>query len=132
MSYANLPRTIVAGTGITVTPTTGTGSNLVTISANGLATLPTRIATTSPITVTTADGIVVSDLTVPAPVAVTLPAVPNVGQLFYIKDGAGNAATFNITVTPLVGLIDGAATATINTDFGSLTVAWDGSAWVIL
>lgn len=131
MSYANLPRTIVAGTGITVTPSTGTGSNLVTISANGLAVEPVRIATTTPVTVTTADAVVVTDLAVPGPVAVTLPVAPT-GQFFYIKDGAGDASTNPITITPTAGLIDGAATATINTDFGSLTLTWDGTAWIIL
>ena len=35
MSYTNNPTSILAGPGITVTPTTGTGANTVTISADG-------------------------------------------------------------------------------------------------
>lgn len=131
MSYTNNPRSILAGTGITVTPTTGTGAETVTISANGLALEPVRIATVSPDTVTNADAIVVYELTVPAPVAVTLP-VGTAGHIFYLKDGTGDAATNPITVTPTAGTIDGAATATINTNFGALTLVWNGTAWNIL
>lgn len=131
MSYTNNPRSILAGTGITVTPTTGTGAETVTISANGLALEPVRIATVSPDTVTTADAIVVYDLTVAAPVAVTLP-LGVTGQVFYLKDGAGNASTDPITITPTAGTIDGAATATINANYGSVTLVFNGTEWNIL
>lgn len=131
MSYTNNPRSIIAGTGITVTPTTGTGAETVTISANGLANEPVRIATVSPDAVTNADAIVVYNLLVPAPVAVTLP-LGVIGHIFYLKDGAGNASTFPITITPTAGTIDGSATATINSDFGALTLVWNGVQWNIL
>lgn len=132
MSYTNNPRSILAGTGITVTPITGTGAETVTISANGLALEPLRIATVSPDTVTTSDAIVVYEMAVPGPVAVTLPATPNVGQLFYLKDGTGDAATNPITITPAAGTIDGALTATINANYGALTLTWNGAEWNIL
>jgi hypothetical protein len=132
MSYTNNPRSIIAGTGIVVTPTTGTGAETVTISANGLALEPLRIATVSPDTVTTSDAIVVYELALPGAIAVTLPAVPNVGQLFYLKDGTGDAATNPITITPVLGTIDGALTATINANYGALTITWNGTEWNIL
>lgn len=131
MSYTNNPRSILAGTGITVTPTTGTGAETVTITANGLALEPVRIATTSPDTVTNADAIVVYELLVPGPVAVTLP-VGTTGHIFYLKDGTGDASTNPITITPTAGTIDGALTATINSDFGALTLVWNGTQWNIL
>lgn len=132
MSYTNNPRSILAGTGIVVTPTTGTGAETVTISANGLALEPLRIATVSPDTVTTSDAIVVYELALPGAIAVTLPAVPNIGQLFYLKDGTGDAATNPITITPTLGTIDGAVSATINTNYGALTLTWNGTEWNIL
>lgn len=132
MSYTNNPRAILAGTGITVTPTTGTGAETVTISANGLALEPLRIATVSPDTVTNSDAIVVYDLAVAAPVAVTLPLTPNIGQLFYLKDGAGDASTNPITITPAVGTIDGSLTATINSNYGAVTLVYNGTEWNIL
>jgi len=131
MSYTNNPRSIIAGTGITVTPTTGTGAETVTITANGLALEPVRIATVSPDAVTVADGIVVYNLLVPGPVAVTLP-LGVTGQVFYLKDGAGDASTNPITITPTAGTIDGSATATINSDYGALTLVFNGTEWNIL
>ena len=131
MSYANLPRSIIAGTGITVTPTTGTGANTVTVAANGLALEPVRIALVTPDTVLATDSIVSYQLTVPAATAVTLPAGVT-GTVYYLKDGLGNAATFPITITPTASTIDGAATAVINTNFGAITLAFVGTGWEIL
>lgn len=58
-----------------------------------------RKATTSPVTVATSDCIIVSQLTVAAAVAVTLPAGAN-KQIYFIVDGTGDANTNNITITP--------------------------------
>ena len=131
MSYSNNPTSILAGTGITIAPTTGTGANTVTITANGLELEPVRIATVSPDTVLATDSIVSYQLIVPGPVAVALPAGVT-GTVYYIKDGTGDAVTNNITITPAAGTIDGAATATITTNFGSLTLAYTGAKWEII
>ena len=131
MSYTNNPTSILAGTGITIAPTTGTGANTVTITANGLELEPVRIATVSPDTVLATDSIVSYQLIVPGPVAVALPAGVT-GTVYYIKDGTGDAATNNITITPAAGTIDGAASATINTNFGALTLAYTGAKWEII
>lgn len=54
------------------------------------------------------------------------------GQFFIIKDISNNASTHNITLTPAVGLIDGAANYVINTNRGSATLFCDGAGyWVI-
>ena len=132
MSYTNNPRSLIAGTGITLSPTTGTGANTVTITANGLALEPVRIALVSPDTVLATDSIVSYQLTVPGAVAVALPAGVT-GTVYYLKDGTGDAATNPITITPnLLQTIDGAATATINTNFGALTLAFTGAKWEII
>ena len=132
MSYSNLPRSIVAGAGITVAPTTGTGAQTVTITANGLALEPVRIALVSPDTVLSTDSVVSYQLTAPGPVAVALPAGIT-GTVYFLKDGTGDAATNPITITPnLLETIDDAATATINANYGSVTLIYTGAKWEIL
>jgi hypothetical protein len=133
MSYSNNPRSILAGTGITVTPTTGTGAEVVTISASGVPILAIRNAIITPVTVVAAtDDVVSIQVPGPVPVAVTLPAGV-LGQTFTIKDGLGLATVATpITITPTAGTIDGAATAVINSPFGSLTFVYNGTQWLIL
>jgi len=46
-----------------------------------------------------------------------------------VKDSTGSAAANNITVNPTAGLIDGAASATLNTNYQSMTFASDGTNW---
>jgi len=133
MSYTNNPRSILAGVGITVTPTTGTGAEVVTISASGIQTVAIRNAVTTPVTVVAATDDIVS-IQVPGPVAVAVNLPAGVlGQQFTIKDGLGlAAATTPITITPAAGTIDGSATATINAPYGSLTFVYNGTQWLIL
>jgi hypothetical protein len=133
MSYTNNPRSILAGAGITVTPTTGTGAEVVTISASGVPILAIRNAVATPVTVVAATDDVVS-IQVPGPVAVavTLPAGV-LGQTFTIKDGLGLASVATpITITPTAGTVDGNATAVINAPYGSLTFVYNGTQWLIL
>lgn len=73
----------------------------------------------------------------------SLPASPKKGQLVYIKDVGGNAATVSITV---IGspkgtktaegtsphLIDGSASKSITTSYGALQLLWNGSGWSIV
>lgn len=90
-----------------------------------------RVATTSPITVSGAnDCIVVSNLGVAGPVAVTLPA-GSTKQLFFIVDGKGDAATNNITVTPAAGNINGAASYVINVNKAAIGFIYDGTQWTV-
>jgi hypothetical protein len=133
MSYTNNPASILAGSGITITPTTGTGANVITISTAGPEFLNVRIAIVTPVVVAAATDEVVS-VEVPGPVAVavTLPAGVT-GQTFTLKDGLGLAAPATpITITPAAGTIDGAATATINVPYGSLTLVYSGVEWKLI
>jgi hypothetical protein len=132
MSYTNNPTSILAGAGITVTPTIGVGSNTITISASGTQVLAVRVAVATPDTVTDADDIVSVQVPGPVAVAVNLPAGVT-GRIFTIKDGLGLAAPATpITITPAAGTIDGAATATINAPYGSLTLFYTGVEWQLI
>ena len=133
MSYTNNPTSILAGAGITVTPTTGTGANVVTISTAGPEILGVRIAVATPVTVVAATDEVIS-VEVPGPVAVAVNLPAGVtGQTFYIKDGLGlSAVATPITITPAAGTVDGAATATINAPYGALTLVYSGVEWKLI
>jgi len=133
MSYTNNPTSILAGAGITVTPTAGVGAEVITISSSGVVTYAVRIAVATPVVVSaTTDDVISVQVPGPVPVAVTLPAGVT-GKTFTIKDGLGLAAPATpITITPTAGTIDGAATATINAPFGSLTLVYDGVQWILV
>jgi hypothetical protein len=133
MSYTNNSLSILAGTGITVTPATNTGATTVTISTSGPEILGVRLAVATPVTVVAATDEVVS-VEVPGPVAVAVNLPAGVtGQVFFLKDGLGLASPATpITITPAAGTIDGAATAVINAPYGALTLVYSGVEWKIL
>ena len=132
MSYTNNPTSILAGTGITIVPTTGTGAQTITISGAGNQIVAVRTAVATPVAVVNTDDVV--DIAVPGPVAVAVALPAGVtGRVFNIKDGLGLASVATpITITPLADTIDGAATATIDTPYGSLTLVYTGTQWIIL
>ena len=131
MSYSNNPTSIKAGTGIVVTPTTGTGANTITFSAVGVVINAILIAVTTPVAVLSGDAAIAVQVPGPVPVAVNLPAGV-AGQTFIIKDGLGLASVATpITIVPTAGTIDGAVNAVINTPFGSLTLIYDGVQWLL-
>lgn len=132
MSYSNNPTSILAGSGIVVTPTAGTGSNTITIASSGVQLVAVNIATATPVAVTTTEDVVSVEVPGPVAVAVNLPAGVT-GQVFNIKDGLGLASPGTpITITPAAGTIDGAATAVINSPYGSLQLVYSGVEWKIL
>lgn len=56
-----------------------------------------------------------------------------IGTVYIIKDCGGEATTIPITVQGFNGeLVDGAINATINTNYGSIQVVFNGSAWSIV
>jgi hypothetical protein len=134
MSYTNNPTSILAGAGITVTPTSGVGAEVITISSSGVPTLSVRIAVATPVVVSaTTDDVISVQVPGPVPVAVTLPA-GTTGKTFTIKDGLGLAAPATpITITPTgPDTVDGAASATINAPYGALTFVFDGGQWILV
>lgn len=63
---------------------------------------------------------------------INLNASPVTGQTYRIKDNVGSAAANNITITPAAGNIDGSASATISTAYGSVDVCYNGTQWNVL
>jgi hypothetical protein len=63
-----------------------------------------------------------------------LPAAPNDGEVFKIKDVSGNASTNNITINGNGHNIDGSSTITINTDRGGVELCFDTTlnAWFVM
>lgn len=100
------------------------------LKANAFAT--TRVVTAAgAITITTADYLVIANKTVGAATIVNLPATPETGRVYRIKDGKGDAQTNNITITPNSGTIDGATTQIINANYGTVDVIYNGTEWNI-
>lgn len=63
----------------------------------------------------------------------TLPSGLKDGQIVTVKDVSGNAFTNNITIdTAGAELIDGVASVTITTDYGYITVMYDGANFYII
>lgn len=103
-----------------------------TAALNTSGLLPVRVVTAAgAITITTADWAVVVNKTVGAASAVALPAGA-AGREFVIKDGKGDAASNNITITPAAGTIDGAATLVISANYGSATLLYTGTEWAAI
>jgi hypothetical protein len=90
--------------------------------------VPVTIVTTTPYPVLLTDYAV--EVNVAGPSSVVLPVAP-VGTVFIVKDISGLASTNPITVTAST-TIDGAASALINTDYGSLTFIFNGTEWNIV
>lgn len=75
----------------------------------------------------------VVNLTTPGACSFLLPIIPAAypleynGRSLWVKDGAGNAATYPITVTdPNGNTIDGASSYVISQDYGAALFEWDG------
>lgn len=67
-----------------------------------------------------------------AATAITLPTANYVGQTWIIVDAKGDAGTNNITITPASGNINGSATYTINENYESVILVWDGTNYTIV
>ena len=123
--------TLTAGTNIAIT----NGAGSISIAANSGAQTINYVAITdaaSPYTALATDYYISADSTAGV-ISVLLPNAPTTGRTFVIKDAAGTAATFNITVTTVGGVvnIDGATTFALNTAYESCTVVFGTSAYEI-
>ena len=122
---------ITAGGGISVTNAAGS----ITIAATGVPTTsytPVTAPTLPFYTVLATDCFIGVDSTA-AVQTIKLPNAPAIGTIFYIKDAAGTAAAFPITVTTIGGavLIDAAASYTINLPWESISVIFSGTAYKV-
>ena len=60
---------------------------------------------------------------------VTLPASPTTSRSLIIKDGKGDAASYNITINGNGKTIDGQSTIVINLAYGSKEIIYNGTEW---
>lgn len=60
---------------------------------------------------------------------ITLPLNPVVGQAYDIVDSTGHAGANNITISGNGHNINGAATTTISTNYGALSLVYNGTQW---
>lgn len=92
--------------------------------------VPVTVITTSPYSATTDEYLLA--VAVGGVSSIVLPVSPT-GTVFIVKDIDGDAATNIITITATGGaLIDGAASANINTPFGAIQLVFNGIEWSIV
>lgn len=126
-------RTFQAGTGITLTNADGSGGNT-TISSSGTITITVTSVNfaASPYTVLSTDQFL-SVLSSGGAITIRLPNAPATGRTYIIKDASGAAATSNITITTVGGvvLIDGATTYVMSSNYQSINVIFTGAAYSV-
>ena len=94
--------------------------------------LPVVIVTSSPYLALAIDLFIGVNNTGLVPFSVVLPSNPQIGKVYIVKDVSGTAALDPITITAVGHTIDGSASATINTNFGSVTFVFNGANWNII
>ena len=124
---------------------TGLSTSGYVLTSTGASSLPTFQAVTtpaltitnvahaaSPYTVLAADQFITADVTAGV-ISILLPNAPTTGRIIYIKDKVGLAATSNITLTTVGGIvtIDGATSVAMNTAYESMSVVFDGTSYYI-
>ena len=118
----------------------GVGTAGQVLTSNGASALPTwqsgasvlGIITVnhaaSPYTVLATDEFLAANVTAGV-ITIKLPNAPTTGRVIYIKDSNGLAATSNISITTVGGTvtIDGQTTYTMNINYQSLSLIFDGT-----
>lgn len=90
--------------------------------------VPVTDVTVTPYTATTDDYYLCVDVAGPA--SIILP-VSVTGKVYVVKDCNGDAAANNITITATGTTIDGSASAVLNTNYGSMSLVFNGTEWNI-
>lgn len=115
------------------------GSQGVTIGQQNICYLAGALVTTSgrivnltspaayPYTVLKTDYIILVDTTTGR--TINLIASPVAGMTYEIKDSTGSASVNNITIIPTASTIDGAASISINQNYGAIKVVYNGTQW---
>ena len=94
---------------------------------------PTVVSGAGPYAILATDRYISVTYTATGAITLTLPSLPTKGRIIAIKDGGGNAATNNITVTG-TQTIDGVAGGTgvvIAQNYGAINLVYTGSVWLL-
>lgn len=120
---------VIGSGGVVVTGNPGTSTLTITSTTALLAYVAVN---STPYVVLPTDNYVSVDTSALA-ITIRLPNAPTTGEVFYIKDRTGNAATNNITVTTVGGVvtIDGGTTFIMNTARESIGVIFSGTAYEV-
>lgn len=120
--------TVIGSGGIT---TSGAGSTI-TVVGTSESVISVTAVSSSPYVVLSGDYFLAVDCSGGA-IQINLPNAPTTGKVYIVKDSTGSAATHNITVTTVGGVvnIDGSTTFVMNATYESANFVFDGSAWEI-
>jgi hypothetical protein len=102
--------------------------NTITVTTCKPSPVPVTVVTTPTYTATVRDYFLCVDHA--GLVTITLP-FGVLGTVYIIKDCSGNAFDYPITIQGLAQTVDGGV-AEINTNFGSITVIFNGTEWSIV
>jgi len=104
---------------------------LTNVTINGTATARTErvITAAGGVTVASDDYIITMKKTVGQITTITLPASPTTSRSIIVKDGNGDAATYNITISGNGKTIDGAATFVLDRNFQAVEIVYNGTEW---
>lgn len=99
---------------------------------NTFSLVPTIVTSGASYAMSRNQTLLIINKTVGSATGVTLPATPISGHVVVVKDGKGDAASNNITISPAAGNIDGAGTNVISTNHGSVVFAYNGTQWNVI
>ncbi len=92
-----------------------------------------RVHTVAGDVVMTNEGELVCKKAVGAATAVTLPPAPTRGQHVWIKDGNGDANTYNITISgAAAATIDGGSTLVLSANYAYVHLSFNGTEWNVV
>lgn len=90
--------------------------------------IPPALVIAASYTIKLTDDVV--DVNFAGAVALTLPANPGLGQRAIVQDSSGAASGNNITISPDSGNINGAGSYVFSTDYGRVTMIFNGTQWI--
>lgn len=95
------------------------------LSSQSFSTSGQTIATTPPFVSWTATAVATPTISLPSANLTT-------GQILIIKDSGGNCATNNLTISGNGANIDGSASYVISSNYGRVTLRWNGTKWDVI
>ena len=115
---------VLTSAGAGALPTWTSSGNVLAITSVNHAASPYSVLTTDEYLKVDVSGGVVT---------IRLPNAPVTGSRFYVKDSTGGAATSNISVTTVGGAvtIDGQTTYTMNINYQSISLIFDGTSYEV-